>query len=543
MVIFVVLVNVCYIAKARGEEIGLVKDGGVYKLPVTINDSVTLKFIVDTGAAEVLLPVGVVLTLIRTETIDRSDVLAPGNYQTADGSVTQNMRVRLRRLQIGNHRLANVTASIGDVESSLLLGQSALEKLEPWRLDSQRNVFIVESAGGIPAEQQLGQTAPKRIVTARTDPKTWQEPITGMEFAWVSKGCYKMGCGTWTSACNDDEAPVHEVCLDGFWMGKTEVTQRQWKRVMGRVHPSSWGGDDYPVEWASWQEAQDFARKLEELNTGQAKFRLPTEAEWEYACRSGGRPENYSGGNDADLVAWYNRNSHNDLKPVGMKLANALGLFDMSGNIAEWTFDIYDAAAYRNHQRQNPTVTTGSLYRVVRGGGWTYSARGVRCSKRYPNFDSSTPYGMIGFRLVRDGTSTEATAPPAQAPTATPPQPGFSKNIAELPTEDRKSIERHQGYPETLFYGLINNNIIINMSMVMGKGSISGRGWYERYKILFPISGEINNGYISIREFAGKNQELTGIFIGEFVSDKAIEGTYSKPDGSKLMPFFLKIKQ
>jgi hypothetical protein len=226
-----------------------------------------------------------------------------------------------------------------------------------------------------------------------------------------------------------------------------------------------------------------------------------------------------------------------------MKLVNVLGLFDMSGNIAEWTLDIYDATVYRSHQHQNPTVTTDSLYRVVRGGGWTYSARGVRCSKRYPNFDSSIPYGMIGFRLVRDGTSSEAQARPALAPTALPPQTGLNRNIAELPTEDKKSIERHQGYSETLFYGLINNNIVINISMVMGKDTISGREWYERYKIFLPISGEIDNGYINIREFAGKNKELSGIFIGKFVSDKVIEGTYSKPDGSKVMPFFLRTKQ
>jgi clan AA aspartic protease (TIGR02281 family) len=143
-----------FTATAWGEEVKLVKDGGVYKLPVTINRAVTLKFIVDTGAAEVHLPIDVVLTLIRTETIERSDILDPATYRTADGSVTENMRVRVRSLQIGNRRLTNVSASIGPVESPLLLGQSALEKLEPWRLDTGRKVLVLEQAAGLPQERR-----------------------------------------------------------------------------------------------------------------------------------------------------------------------------------------------------------------------------------------------------------------------------------------------------------------------------------------------------------------------------------------------------
>jgi hypothetical protein len=133
---------------ALGEEsIPLVSDGGVYKLPARINDTVELKFIIDTGAAEVQLPIDVVLTLMRAETISESDLLTPGQYRLGDGSLRENTRLRIRSLRIGSRRIENVSASIGSVEAPLLLGQSALELLEPWALDTQRQVFLLSPRG------------------------------------------------------------------------------------------------------------------------------------------------------------------------------------------------------------------------------------------------------------------------------------------------------------------------------------------------------------------------------------------------------------
>ncbi len=126
--------------------------------------------------------------------------------------------------------------------------------------------------------------------------KIWKEPVTGMEFVWVPGGCYEMGCGNWTSDCFRDEKPVHEVCVDGFWMGKTEVTQGQWKQIMGENPAWFKKGDNYPVEKVRWPEVEKFAKKLSSLSTDAYKFRFPTEAEWEYAARSGGKPEKYAGG-------------------------------------------------------------------------------------------------------------------------------------------------------------------------------------------------------------------------------------------------------
>ena len=229
---------------------------------------------------------------------------------------------------------------------------------------------------------------------------TWKDPVTGMELVLVPSGCYEMGCGRWTSDCGKDEKPVHEVCVDGFWIGKYEVTQGQWKKVMGS-NPSHFNkGDNYPVERVSWNDAKEFIGKLNSLNSGQYEFRLPTEAEWEYACRSGGKSEKYAGGNEVDSVAWYGSNSGRSTHPVGAKTPNGLGIYDMSGNVWEWCEDIYSEDAYSKHQRNNPIYTGGGSYRVFRGGSWLYGPRFVRCAYRSRRFPVDRSI-FLGFRLVR----------------------------------------------------------------------------------------------------------------------------------------------
>lgn len=136
-----------------GEEVRLVKDGGVYHLPVKINDAIELKFVVDTGAADVLIPADVVLTLIRTGTISKTDFLGKGSYQMADGSLAEHTNFNIRSLQIGSHHIRNIHASIGPVEGSLLLGQSALEQLEPWRMETKRGVFVFGEDAGTPSRK------------------------------------------------------------------------------------------------------------------------------------------------------------------------------------------------------------------------------------------------------------------------------------------------------------------------------------------------------------------------------------------------------
>jgi len=232
--------------------------------------------------------------------------------------------------------------------------------------------------------------------------EVWKDPVLGMEFVWVQGGRYKMGCGSWTSDCNETEKPVHTVCVNGFWIGKYEVTQGQWRRLMGdNPYFFQECGDNCPVEFVSWDEVEKFARKLSQ-NAGYT-FRLPTEAEWEYACRSGGKSEKYSGGDNADAVAWYAGNSGGRTHPVGQKRPNGLGIYDMSGNIGEFCQDWYDKDYYGRSPRNNPLGPSSNGHRVIRGGGWnTYRASYERCASR----DWTNPIGRShneGFRLVRVG--------------------------------------------------------------------------------------------------------------------------------------------
>jgi len=257
-------------------------------------------------------------------------------------------------------------------------------------------------------EQSVQVTAGRRhevsakLTPTRTGPepgREWKDPVTGMEFVWVPGGCYEMGCGSWTSDCDNDEKPAHEVCLDGFWMGKYEVTQGQWKKIMGSNPSRFTKGDNYPVEKVSWNDAKEFITKLNARSSA-GQYRLPTEAEWEYACRSGGKGEKYSGGGDVDRVAWYRSNSGNSTHSVGRKASNGLGIHDMSGNVWEWCEDVYDSNAYSKHGRKNPVVSSGGSYRVGRGGGWSSGPGDVRCAYRNrgaPGFRN----GGVGFRLLR----------------------------------------------------------------------------------------------------------------------------------------------
>lgn len=237
---------------------------------------------------------------------------------------------------------------------------------------------------------------------------TWIEPVSGMVFAWVPAGTFKMGCGPWDGEGNADEFPVHDVTIEGFWLGRYPVTQDQWKKLMEgsfwhkvRGHNPSWFkmGGDYPVEQVTWFEAKEFCEKLIAANKNRYHFRLPTEAEWEYASRSGGKEEKYPGGLPVDKVAWYSNNSKMTTHPVGQKEPNGLGLYDMSGNVYEWCEDIYNPKGYNLHEPENPLVTSGGNRRVIRGGSWCNFPGELRCCYRgnvKPDFKGN----YLGFRVV-----------------------------------------------------------------------------------------------------------------------------------------------
>ena len=231
--------------------------------------------------------------------------------------------------------------------------------------------------------------------------------VKGVSFTMIAVegGTFQMGAqrdypidGNYDSDAYSDESPVHSVTLSSYYIGETEVTQELWEAVMGN-NPSYYSGyPQRPVEYVSWNDCQEFITKLNQL-TGK-NFRLPTEAEWEYAARGGNKSNGYkySGSNTINNVAWYTDNCGSKTHDVKTKAANELGIYDMSGNVWEWCQDWY--GSYSSGSQTNPTGPTSGSLRVNRGGSWSYLAKYCRVSDR----DNGNSYYWtsydIGFRLV-----------------------------------------------------------------------------------------------------------------------------------------------
>lgn len=248
-----------------------------------------------------------------------------------------------------------------------------------------------------------------RASTSRTD---YTESVYGinMEMVYVQGGEYLMG-GTSEqgSDAQSDEQVIRRVNVGDFYIGRFEVTQSQWESVMGtsisqqrdKANPQ-WPlrgtGPNNPMYYVSWEEASEFCRILSR-KTGRT-YRLPTEAEWEYAARGGQKNDGtkYSGSNLIDYAGWYDRNSANSTHPVGTKNPNELGIYDMSGNVWEWCRDWY-AGAYDRSQTDNPTGPVSGSGRVVRGGSWYNAASSCRVSGRSYN-SPGYRFNNYGLRVV-----------------------------------------------------------------------------------------------------------------------------------------------
>ena len=208
---------------------------------------------------------------------------------------------------------------------------------------------------------------------------------------WIEGGRYKMG----NFNGKIDEKPEHIIEITGFFISRHEVTQAEYRQIIGN-NPSQAGHSlQCPVVNVSWEEAIHYCRKT--------SGRLPSEAEWEYAARGGNRSGGYifSGANDLNTVGWYNLNSSNDVQEIAKKLPNEAGLFDMSGNVWEWCADWYDVNYYSLSPEKNPSGPETGRDRVVRGGSWASIERYCRVTNR-GFFNPHNGYSTIGFRIVRD---------------------------------------------------------------------------------------------------------------------------------------------
>ena len=248
----------------------------------------------------------------------------------------------------------------------------------------------------------VGWVSPPQGVT--NEQSSFTDPTTGMEMVWVPGGCFQMG----SNSGDSDEKPIHKVRVDGFWIGKYEVTQGQWQKVMGNNPSRFKKGNNYPVENVSWNDCQEFIKKLNRRSD--KSFRLPTEAEWEYAARSGGKIEEYAGSNYCSGVAWFGELWKTGSHAVGCKAANGLGLYDMSGNVWEWCADWYDKKYYSDSPLNNPKGPSSGSTRVVRGGCWANRYKKTLRTYTRDNYKPSRQRSLwnrfgygLGFRLVCSG--------------------------------------------------------------------------------------------------------------------------------------------
>ena len=317
---------------------------------------------------------------------------------------------------------ANITIngkSYGDTPTSienLLVGDYDVVLTKPGYASVSQRVTVSENASAsVDVKMQKGEMKNSQIdesalsVSAINLTPNWSASVTPSQRAVLEKliaNMVKVEGSTFTMGATPEqgndayeyERPAHQVTLSDYYIGRYEVTQKEWQAVMGD-NPSKFYGDNLPVDYVSWNDCQDFINKLNQL-TG-LKFRLPTEAEWEFAARGGKQSKGYkySGSDNIGDVAWYTDNSDDESHQVGTKQPNELGIYDMSGNVFEWCSDWY--GSYSSSAQTNPTGPSSGSYRVLRGGSWSAIGGAWLCRVSYRGYDypSSRDFNS-GFRVV-----------------------------------------------------------------------------------------------------------------------------------------------
>ena len=326
--------------------------------PITASVLVDNKFIKGSnGVAKTSLPIG-----------QHSYIIACDGYESEEGTVKlkasapSNLQITLSKEAASTNQISQTT--------------------HPQQSQTQRPVSQTQPVSSMASSSTTSTSS--NIIDSSTSGNTLTIPVKNginIEMVKVEAGSFNMGATPEMENPWEDEKPVHRVTLtNDYYIGKYEVTQALWQAVMGS-NPSHFKGDALPVEQVSWNDCQDFISKLNAM-TGK-RFRLPTEAEWEYVARGGkkSRGYQYSGSNTLGDVAWYGDNSGSKTHAVGTKQPNELGIYDMAGNVWEWCQDWYDS--YSSSPQTNPTGAASGSDRVYRGGSWRGSAECCRTSYRY----------------------------------------------------------------------------------------------------------------------------------------------------------------
>ena len=342
--------------------------------PITASVLVDNKFIKGSdGVANTSLPIG-----------QHSYIIACDGYESEEGTVKlkasapSNLQITLSKEAASTNQISQTT--------------------HPQQSQTQRPVSQTQPVSSMASSSTTSTSS--NIIDSSTSGSVITIHVKdgiNIEMVKVEAGSFNMGATPEMQDPDTDEKPVHRVTLtNNYYIGKYEVTQALWKIVMGS-NPSNSKGDNLPVEQVSWNDCQDFISKLNAM-TGK-RFRLPSEAEWEYAARGGNKSRGYqySGSNTIGDVAWYDGNNSSMTHAVGTKQPNELGLYDMTGNVWEWCQDWYDS--YSSSPQTNPIGAVSGSYRVFRGGGINSSARFCHSSIRFDNSPAFRSF-ILGLRLV-----------------------------------------------------------------------------------------------------------------------------------------------